>query len=181
LSIDPFASKPSEEKDQDGSKTPKTPTAMFKRTMSLVRKRSRSVLTSSPAPTQSRDAYTLASPSVQTLPTVPYVADEEEVETPTTATSTPAQTPIEEPLTPATPVSATPFSPITYHEILKTAKKNARAPAAAAAAAPATPELQPRAAMSPVPQSPTPASPASQSRRVFSFHMGRRRSLKAAV
>ena len=50
LTIDPFAARAPDHDEQDSARTPKTPTAILKRTLSLVRKRSRPTLNQPEAP-----------------------------------------------------------------------------------------------------------------------------------
>jgi hypothetical protein len=105
LSIDPFAGKSyhdlngEERGEQDTPRTPKTPTAMFKRTLSLVRKRSKPVLNGT------KD--NIASASVQTLP-IEVVEEAEAKAEPKETDSMAAPT------------------PVTYQDIIKAAKRNAQ-------------------------------------------------------
>lgn len=105
LNIDPFAikSEPETKDDQnDRPKTPKTPTGMFKRTLSLVKKRSRPSLNTHHA-TLSRDNLTLFTPTFHM---------EQVREEPTTTDSNSQSAPI--PILNKAP---------TYHEILKTSQR----------------------------------------------------------
>jgi hypothetical protein len=111
LHIDPFAQRAHTEpiEEHDAPKTPKTPTAMFRKTLSLVRKRSRPVLNGLPNGSQTA----LVSPSVhnssgEQLAGVRGEAPKHE---------TPSQSP-----------------PVTYNDILRSARANA-----AAGSVPSTP------------------------------------------
>lgn len=147
LNIDPFAQRGHNEpiEENDGLKTPKTPTAMFKRTMSLVRKRSRPILN-----TLSNGSQTaLSTPSVHNA-SVDQLADlheEDQTQTQTPNTSVPP--------------------PVTYNDILRSAKKNSHS-------VPSTP-------LSPVPSSPmspTFSNEKKMNRILSGFGMGRRKSMK---
>ncbi|KAF7552247.1 hypothetical protein G7046_g7474 [Stylonectria norvegica] len=100
LNIDPYASKaePEEREDHEALR-PRTPTAMFKRTLSLVRKKSRPTLNN--YANQSRDNLTLSIPPQQHMEQVREVQEE---------SSSRAS-------------MAAPRLPVTYHDIMKSAKR----------------------------------------------------------
>jgi hypothetical protein len=98
LNTDPFPSKAGEEIERPV--TPLTPTAMFKRGLSLVKKRSRPQLSPAPFYAHSKENF-----SVQTLPVDP----EEERQS-----RLPTDSPLEA------------KSPGYYHEIMRTARRKAR-------------------------------------------------------
>lgn len=116
LSIDPFATKAeAEERDEaEGLKTPKTPTGMFKRTLSLVRKKSKPALHS--AFIQSRDSLALPTPT-QHMAQVQEIQEEPMVEEPQSA---------KEP-------------PPTYQEIIRAAKRRTHTPQPMSPMSPASP------------------------------------------
>lgn len=74
LTIDPFAARQSEPDEQDAAKTPKTPSAMLKKTLSLVKKRSKPTL--NPAGGHSRESLALPTPPME------QVGEEPEPDTP---------------------------------------------------------------------------------------------------
>lgn len=143
LSIDPFATKRDQNDDQipgiNDMKTPKTPSGMFKRTLSLVKKRSRPSLNTHFS--ASRDNLsTIISPNH-----MEQVREE-------------SQAPVSE-NTPALNAR-----PVTYHEIVMSAKRRAQT-----------------APMSPIsPMSEPPASPMTPngSRSRLRFSSARRRSIR---
>ncbi|WYZ38636.1 hypothetical protein EsH8_III_000550 [Colletotrichum jinshuiense] len=149
LSIDPYASKPLDERveerqaDAERPERPKTPTSqLFKRTLSMVRKRSRPHLRDIAANNSSRDQ--LSSPSLQHLPL--------EINTDSTREEHGQKTP------------NSPWSAVSYHDIMRAAKKNSQA-------------AQPPTPSTPVAQSP--ASPAGNTRsRILSGLTNRRKSIK---
>lgn len=96
LSIDPFAAKAAVEEKEE---TPKTPTAMFKRTLSLVRKKSRPSLNH--AFNQSRDSLALPAQGYHHMEQVQEIQEEPVAEEPHPAIK----------------------GPFTYQEILKSAKR----------------------------------------------------------
>lgn len=108
LSIDPFAinteaeAREKEQEQTDNLKTPKTPTGVFKRTLSLVRKRSRPSLNTSYA-AQSRDNLSLFTPT-----SMEQVQEDSPLD------------PQPRPPTASTPVLT---KAPTYHEIMKNAKR----------------------------------------------------------
>ncbi|EQL02022.1 hypothetical protein G6O67_000223 [Ophiocordyceps sinensis] len=95
LTIDPFATRLPELDEQDAAKTPKTPSGMLKKTLSLVKKRSRPTL--NPAPGRSRES--LMAPMEQ-------LGEEPELETP--REPSPATRP-----------------PVTYQGIMRSARRSA--------------------------------------------------------
>ncbi|PNY26080.1 Uncharacterized protein TCAP_03990 [Tolypocladium capitatum] len=97
LTIDPFAAKASDRDEPDSARTSKTPTAMLRKTLSLVRKRSKPVL--------SRNAESL---SVPLLP-MAQVGEEAEPD-------------------PPREVSRVNKAPVSYHDIMRSARRNAEAP-----------------------------------------------------
>lgn len=102
LTIDPFATKAPDHDEQDSVRTPKTPTAMLRRTLSLVRKRSKPTLNQTAA--HSRESLSMhLSPMAQ-------VGEEAEPDTPREVF----------------PLNKAPTS---YHEIMRSARRNAEAPA----------------------------------------------------
>ncbi|KAF9881030.1 hypothetical protein CkaCkLH20_01180 [Colletotrichum karsti] len=126
---------------------PKTPTsALFRRTLSIVRKRSRPQLRDLAANNSSRDR--LSSPSMQNLPLsansdITYIKEEDE---------------------PAAKTPNSPWSAISYHDIMRAAKKNSQT------AQPPTPST---------PSVPSPVSPAGNTRsRILSGLTNRRKSIK---
>ncbi|KAF4974130.1 hypothetical protein FZEAL_8925 [Fusarium zealandicum] len=125
LSIDPFAGKTEpegKEEQNERPKTPKTPTGMFMRTLSLVKKRSRPSLNTHFA-SQSRDNLGLFTP---TLP-MEQVREESSTE----SESLPSRTP--------TPIlNKAP----TYHEIVKSASRRT-------STAPVSPMSEPASPMTP--------------------------------
>ncbi|KAJ4319679.1 hypothetical protein N0V84_006233 [Fusarium piperis] len=128
LSIDPFAikSEPETKDDQnDRPKTPKTPTGMFKRTLSLVKKRSRPSLNTHHA-TLSRDNLSLFTPTFHM---------EQVREEPTTTDSNLQQ---------SAPTPILNKAP-TYHEILKTAQRRT----STAPMSPMSPMSEPASPMTP--------------------------------
>ncbi|PHH84622.1 hypothetical protein CDD83_1646 [Cordyceps sp. RAO-2017] len=64
LTIDPFASKPADPEEQDSARTPKTPSGVLKKTLSLVKKRSRPLLNNQAA-TRSRESLALPTPPME--------------------------------------------------------------------------------------------------------------------
>ncbi|CCF37177.1 hypothetical protein CH063_08579 [Colletotrichum higginsianum] len=146
LSIDPYASKAYDERAEEPqaeverSERPKTPTSqLFKRTLSIVRKRSRPQLRDLAANNSSRDR--LSSPSLGHLPLSANSDTREESE--------------------KTPNS--PWSAVSYHDIMRAAKKNS--------------QNQPATPSTPVAQSPS--SPAGNTRsRILSGLTNRRKSIK---
>lgn len=127
LSIDPYAGKSyqeSEELENGGQVTPRTPTALLKRGMSMIRKKSKPHLRE--GVNDSRDSLVLPAPSIN----------------------------LEQ--SPKKP------EPVTYNDIVKTAKKVARD---SLSVAPESPAAQ------------SPATPNGRNRILSSFH--RRRSIKA--
>lgn len=114
LTIDPFAPRAPSPDEPDSLRTPKTPTAMLRKTLSLVKKRSRPALNQSAA--QSRESLSLhISPMTQ-------VGEEAEAE---------AQTPRD--VSPAT------RGPASYHDILRGARRNAEATPRVEATSPLSP------------------------------------------
>ncbi|KAF4473092.1 hypothetical protein FALBO_40 [Fusarium albosuccineum] len=106
LSIDPFATKAEPESKDDQNerpKTPKTPTGVFKRTLSLVKKRSRPSLNTHHA-SQSRDNLALFTPTLH----MEQVREESTAESDSQQSSAP--TPI---------LNKAP----TYHEIMRSAQR----------------------------------------------------------
>lgn len=129
LSIDPYAGKSydeSEEAENGGQVTPRTPTALLKRGMSIIRKKSKAHLRE--GVNDSRDSLVLPAPSIK----------------------------LEQEQSPKKP------EPVTYNDIVKTAKKVARE---SLSVAPESPAVQ------------SPATPNGRNRILSSFH--RRRSIKA--
>ncbi|KAM5342501.1 hypothetical protein ACJ41O_013467 [Fusarium nematophilum] len=125
LSIDPFASKnetEAKEEHNERPKTPKTPTGMFKRTLSLVKKRSRPSLNTHFA-SQSRDNLTLfTTPSYHM----------EQVREESTTESEPKRAPV---------LNKAP----TYHEIVKSAQRRT----STAPISPMSPMSEPASPMTP--------------------------------
>ncbi|KAH7166035.1 hypothetical protein EDB81DRAFT_781075 [Dactylonectria macrodidyma] len=110
LSIDPFATKADREDEHQNAgdmKTPKTPTGMFKRTLSLVKKRSRTSLNTNHS-SLSRDNLTSFM-----MPSYHMEKVREEASAPE---SKPAPAP--------RPLSSR--GPVTYHEIVKSAQRRAQ-------------------------------------------------------
>ncbi|KAK1986579.1 hypothetical protein LZ30DRAFT_685237 [Colletotrichum cereale] len=147
LSVDPYASKPLDERaveerqvDAERSERPKTPTSqLFKRTLSLVRKRSRAQLRDLPANNSSRDH--LSSPSLGHLPLSDNSDVREESEK----------------------IPNSPWPSVSYHDIMRAAKKNAQNPPPT----PSTPVLV------------SPSSPAGNTRsRILSGFANRRKSMR---
>ncbi|KZL82429.1 hypothetical protein CI238_03197 [Colletotrichum incanum] len=146
LSIDPYASKPLDERAEEHQaeverpERPKTPTSqLFKRTLSIVRKRSRPQLRDIAANNSSRDR--LSSPSLGHLPLSANSDVKEESE--------------------KTPNG--PWSAVSYHDIMRAAKKNA--------------QNQPPTPSTPVALSPS--SPAGNTRsRILSGLTNRRKSMR---
>ena len=124
LRVDPFASKPDSD-DAERPKTPKTPTAMFRRTLSLVKKRSKPSLNQS---------LSMREGEVSRMEQVGE--EDEDIESQTSESSKGAS------------------ESVSYHEIVKLAKKNAKS----------------------APQSAPPQSPNSAKERIFS--MSRRMSVR---
>jgi len=151
LNIDPFAQRAYTEpiEENDTPKTPKTPTAMFKKTLSLVRKRSRPMLN---GPSNGSQAA-LSSPSVHNL-SGDQLGDVRGEESKQQGEQT--QTLVNK----AGP-------PVTYNDILRSAKKNSHS-------VPSTP-LSPVPAS---PMSPIPTTEKKASRILSGFSMGRRKSMK---
>ncbi|KAF7543711.1 hypothetical protein G7Z17_g10521 [Cylindrodendrum hubeiense] len=107
LSIDPFAAKTDREEEHTGGlKTPKTPTGMFKRTLSLVKKRSKPSLNTNFS-SLSRDNLTSFM-----MPSHHMEQVQEEASAPESASATAPR-----------PVSR---GPPTYHEIVMSAKRRAQ-------------------------------------------------------
>jgi hypothetical protein len=131
LSIDPYASKSYQESEEaeNGQVTPRTPTALLKRGMSMIRKRSKPYLRE--GVNDSRDSLATPAPSVNLEQT-------------------------------QSPKKVEPPAPVTYNDIVKTAKKVARD---SLSLAPESPAAQ------------SPATPNGRNRILSSFH--RRRSIKA--
>lgn len=128
LSIDPFAikSEPETKDDQnDRPKTPKTPTGMFKRTLSLVKKRSRPSLNTHHA-TLSRDNLSLFTPTFHM----------EQVREEPTATDLDSQQSAPTPTLNKAP---------TYHDIMKTAQRRT----STAPMSPMSPMSEPASPMTP--------------------------------
>ncbi|KAF6842547.1 hypothetical protein CMUS01_02971 [Colletotrichum musicola] len=157
LSIDPCASKTYEERSVEEQQVeverperPKTPTsALFRRTLSIVRKRSRPQLRDLAANNSSRDK--LSSPSLQHLP----LSANSLMSTNSDLKEEPEQTV-------KTPNS--PWPTITYQEIMRAAKKNSQTNQPPT---PSTPNVQ------------SPASPAGNTRsRILSGFASRRKSIK---
>ncbi|KAI3550220.1 hypothetical protein CSPX01_01818 [Colletotrichum filicis] len=146
LSIDPYASKPFDERAEEPQaepeklERPKTPTSqLFKRTLSIVRKRSRPQLRDLAANNSSRDR--LSSPSLGHLPLSAHADIREE------------------------PEQKAPWSAVSYHDIMRAAKKNA--------------QNQPPTPSTPVAQVQSPSSPAGNTRsRILSGFTNRRKSIK---
>ncbi|EXF77172.1 hypothetical protein CFIO01_08922 [Colletotrichum fioriniae PJ7] len=146
LSIDPYASKPFDERAEEQQaeperlERPKTPTSqLFKRTLSIVRKRSRPQLRDLAANNSSRDR--LSSPSLGHLPLSAHADIREE------------------------PEQKAPWSAVSYHDIMRAAKKNA--------------QNQPPTPSTPVAQVQSPSSPAGNTRsRILSGFTNRRKSIK---
>lgn len=124
LRVDPFASKPDSD-DVERPKTPKTPTAMFKRTLSLVKKRSKPSLNQS---------FSMREGEVSRMEQVGE--EDEDAASQTSESSKGTQ------------------EAVSYHEIIKLAKKNAKS----------------------APQSSGPQSPNSAKERIFS--MSKRMSVR---
>ncbi|KAK1999703.1 hypothetical protein LX36DRAFT_466348 [Colletotrichum falcatum] len=128
LSVDPYASKPLDERleerqlETERPERPKTPTSqLFKRTLSIVRKRSRPQLKELPTNNTSRDQ--LSSPSLGHLPLSANLDIKEEA---------PEKAP------------NSPWSSVSYHDIMRAAKKNAQqnqppTPSASAVVSPSSP------------------------------------------
>jgi hypothetical protein len=150
LSIDPFAHQANTESIEEGDvpKTPKTPTAMFKKTLSLVRKRSRPMLNARANGSQTA----LTSPSVHD-PSRDQLANVRE-EFPKHEEQTQTRTNNKPP-------------PVTYNDILRSAKRNSHS-------VPSTP-LSP---VPHSPMSATPVNEKKASRILSGFSMGRRKSMK---
>jgi len=140
LNVDPYASKPLDERvgerqlDAERPERPKTPTSqLFKRTLSIVRKRSRPQLRDLPANNSSRDQLSL----------------------PANATDAREEAPEK--------VPSSPWPTVSYHDIMRAAKKNA--------------QNQP-----PTPSTPTvvsPSSPAGNTRsRILSGFANKRKSMR---
>lgn len=128
LSIDPFAmkSEPETKDDQnDRPKTPKTPTGMFKRTLSLVKKRSRPSLNTHHA-TLSRDNLSLFTPTFHM----------EQVREEPTATDSDSQQYAPTPILNKAP---------TYHDVMKTAQRRT----STAPMSPMSPMSEPASPMTP--------------------------------
>ncbi|CAM1508255.1 Fc.00g051030.m01.CDS01 [Cosmosporella sp. VM-42] len=136
LNIDPFAAKTEHDtEEQARPQTPKSP-GMFKRTLSLVRKKSKPALNAHYA-MQSRDSLALPIPSH-------HMEQVQEVQ--------------EEPA----PRQAQPIKPITYNEIMKSAKRRT--------------QTQPMSPMSPMSEPATPLTPNGTRNRLRHFS-ARRRSI----
>ncbi|EFQ29807.1 uncharacterized protein GLRG_04951 [Colletotrichum graminicola M1.001] len=140
LNVDPYASKPLDERvderhpDAERPERPKTPTSqLFKRTLSIVRKRSRPQLRDLAANNSSRDQLSLPSSTTDVREEVPEKA------------------------------LNSPWSSVSYHDIMRAAKKNA--------------QNQP-----PTPSTPTmvsPSSPAGNTRsRILSGFANKRKSMR---
>ncbi|KAM4056213.1 hypothetical protein HRG_003133 [Hirsutella rhossiliensis] len=105
LTIDPFATKLPEFDEQDPAKTPKTPSGMLKKTLSLVKKRSRPTL--NPAACRSRESLAVQTPPME------QVGEEPEPETPRELA----------------PVNR---GPVTYQGIMRSARRSAETSTATA-------------------------------------------------
>ncbi|KND93753.1 hypothetical protein TOPH_01662 [Tolypocladium ophioglossoides CBS 100239] len=101
LTIDPFATKASDHDEQDSARTPRTPTAMLRKTLSLVRKRSKPILNQTAD--HPRESFSML------LARMAQVGEETEPDTPREVS----------------PVNRVPAS---YHDIMRSAKRNAEAP-----------------------------------------------------
>ncbi|KAI8184004.1 hypothetical protein KHU50_002000 [Colletotrichum sp. SAR 10_65] len=127
---------------------PKTPTsALFRRTLSIVRKRSRPQLRDLAAANSSRDQ--LSSPSMQNLPLsansdITYIKEE-----PEQAAKTPNS----------------PWAAVSYHEIMRAAKKNSQT-------------AQPPTPSTPSVASPVSPAPGNTRNRILSGLRDRRKSIK---
>ncbi|OLN82112.1 hypothetical protein CCHL11_07651 [Colletotrichum chlorophyti] len=147
LDFDPYANKTLDEgADEEQAKVeqperPKTPTSqLFKRTLSIVRKRSRPHLRDIAAANSSRER--LSSPSTQQVPSEHSTDVEPEQKTPNS-----------------------PWSAISYHDIMRAAKKNG--------------QNQPPTPSTPVAQSPmSPAATTNTKSRILSGLANRRKSIK---
>lgn len=150
LNIDPFATKTEREEEHNNGdlKTPKTPTGMFKRTLSLVKKRSRPSLNThfiTQHSSLSRDSL----PSFSTPSSHMEQVREE--------------SPAPEPKSAPRPVSR---GPITYHEIVMSAKRRA--------------QTTPMSPISPLSEPASPMTPNGTRQRLRQgFSSARRRSIKA--
>jgi hypothetical protein len=145
LNIDPFA----KQEEPEEEKRPKTPTGVFKRTLSLVRKRSR--------PTLNTHYSSLSRDNLSNMLSPHHMEQVREESTPESAPAPKAA-----PAAAPRPVSR---GPVTYHEIVNSAKRRAQT-----------------APMSPIsPMSEPPASPMTPNgtRHRLRFSSARRRSIKA--
>lgn len=134
LKVDPFAVKP-EPEDAERPKTPKTPTAMFKKTLNLVKKRSKPSLNTT---------LPLRDTEVTRMEKVGEVEENDEYDVESRASEETK--------------SAT--EPVSYHEIMKLAKRNAKN---------SPPTASP----------PSPPSPNSSKDRIFSgLSMSKRMSVR---
>lgn len=158
LNIDPFA-KPEEPEEEP--KRPKTPTGVFKRTLSLVRKRSRPTLNTHYSSLSRDNLSNMLSP--HHMERVREESTPEPAPAPKTA---PALAPAPAPApAPARPVSSR--GPVTYHEIVNSAKRRAQ-----------TTPISPISPMSEPPASPMTPNGGSTRHRLR-FSSARRRSIKA--
>ncbi|KPM34823.1 hypothetical protein AK830_g11748 [Neonectria ditissima] len=155
LSIDPFASKPVQDQNVPELKTPKTPTGMFKRTLSLVKKRSRPSLNTH----FNTNHSTLSRDSLPSFMMPSYHMEQVQEESPAPESkSAPVSAPASAPA-PA-PVSR---PPVTYHEIVKLSKRRA--------------QTAPMSPMSPMSEPASPMTPNGTRQRLRNgFSSARRRS-----
>ncbi|KAK7417983.1 hypothetical protein QQZ08_011419 [Neonectria magnoliae] len=153
LSIDPFASKLEEDLNVPELKTPKTPTGMFKRTLSLVKKRSRPNLN-----THLNNYH--SSPSRDNLPSfmMPPNHMEQVREESLASESKPSTAPAPAPA----PVSR---PPVTYHEIVKLSMRRS--------------QTTPMSPISPMSEPASPMTPNGTRQRLRNgFSSARRRSIR---
>ncbi|KJZ74170.1 hypothetical protein HIM_06401 [Hirsutella minnesotensis 3608] len=102
LTIDPFAARVTDHDEQESARTPKTPSNMLKKTLSLVKKRSKPIL--NPAASHSRESLALPTPPLEQL------GEEPEPETPRMT-------------------STTHRASMSYHGMVRSARKSAEAAA----------------------------------------------------
>ncbi|KAI5461318.1 hypothetical protein BGZ63DRAFT_404183 [Mariannaea sp. PMI_226] len=153
LSIDPFASKP--EEPEENEVKPRPSTGVFKRTLSLVRKRSRPSLNS---------YYSISRDNLANMLMPHHMEQVREESSPESASAPapPASRPVSRPPVASRPVSR---GPVTYHDIVTSAKRRA--------------QTMPMSPISPVSEPPTTPLTPNGTRQRLRFSSARRLSIRA--